>query len=71
MGIVSALSGVAGCVLGLLAGTAVFAVLAVALRILQARDAAWLADVTGDRMGGAVAKACRLLSPRAGAESGP
>ena len=57
--------------LGLLAGTAVFAVLAVALRILPARDAAWLADVTGDRMGGAVAKACRLLSPRAGAERGP
>lgn len=62
-GIVSALGGIPGCVLGLLAGTAVFTVLARLLRILPAGDAEWLAEMAGDRMGGAAARAIRVLSP--------
>jgi O-antigen/teichoic acid export membrane protein len=62
-GIVSALGGVPGCVLGLLAGTAVFALLARLLRILPAGDAEWLADVAGERMGGVLARTIRVLSP--------
>jgi O-antigen/teichoic acid export membrane protein len=64
-GVVDRLGGVAGVALGLIAGTAVFAALALALRILPRRDAEWLANVAGDRFGGAVAQiAWRLAATR-------
>ena len=67
-GVVSALGGVVGVLLGLIAGVAIFAGFAVALRILPPQDAEWLEHVSGDRLGGSVARAARLLSP---ARTGP
>jgi O-antigen/teichoic acid export membrane protein len=62
-GIVSALPGLAGCVLGLLAGAASFTGLARLLRFLPPDDAEWLAEMAGERRGGSVARAIRVLSP--------
>jgi O-antigen/teichoic acid export membrane protein len=67
-GVVVALDGIPGVVLGLLTGCFAFAALAVVLRILPRNDAEWLAEVAGDRFGGKVARAALLISP---AESRP
>jgi O-antigen/teichoic acid export membrane protein len=69
--IVSAAPGVAGCAAGLVAGSVVFGALAIALRILPRRDADWLTEMAGERLGGLVGKACRLLSRPAPAETRP
>jgi O-antigen/teichoic acid export membrane protein len=70
-GLVLALPPLAGCVLGLAAGTVVFTGLARLLRILPSRDAEWLAEMAGERGGGAVARAIRVLAPPPGAGGGP
>ena len=49
---------------GLAAGAAVWCAGAVALRILPRADAAWLDDVAGRRLGGAVGRAVRLCASR-------
>jgi O-antigen/teichoic acid export membrane protein len=65
--IVAALGGIPGVLLGLLAGLPVFAGLARLLRILPPADAEWLDEIVGDRLGGAIGRAIRVLSsPRAG-----
>ncbi len=48
-----------GVLLGLVAGTGVFAALAVAGRILPPDDAAWLDGIAGPRLGGLVGWVCR------------
>jgi O-antigen/teichoic acid export membrane protein len=58
------LGGVAGVLVGLAAGVAIFALLAAALRILPAEDAEWLERHAGSRLGGAVGRGCRLVAQR-------
>ncbi len=50
-GVSASLGGIAGLLLGLLAGSAVFFGLAVAIGFLSREDADWLADVVGTRAG--------------------
>ena len=50
-GVATALGGLAGLVLGLLAGTAVFFPLAAVVGLLSREDAAWASDVLGARAG--------------------
>jgi O-antigen/teichoic acid export membrane protein len=50
-GVAASLGGVAGLILGLLAGTAVFFALGAAVGFLSRDDAAWLADLVGSRAG--------------------
>jgi O-antigen/teichoic acid export membrane protein len=50
-GVATSLAGVAGLILGLLAGTSVFFALGAAVGFLARDDAAWLADVVGSRAG--------------------
>jgi O-antigen/teichoic acid export membrane protein len=57
--VVSVLPGVAGAAVGTVAGAAVFAVLAVKMRILSPADAAWLDARAGHRGRGAVRLVCR------------
>jgi O-antigen/teichoic acid export membrane protein len=57
-GVLDLVGGAAGVVAGLLAGLAAFAALAIALRILAADDARWLAE----SFGGRAATVARLLS---------
>ena len=58
-GVLDLVGGAPGVVAGLLAGVATFAALAIALRILAADDARWLAE----SFGGRAATVARLLSP--------
>jgi hypothetical protein len=58
-GVLDLVGGAAGVVAGLLAGLAAFAALAVALRVLSADDARWLAE----SFGGRAATIARLLGP--------
>ena len=57
------LGGVAGIVVGLAAATAVFAALAVALRILTVSDAVWLDDMLGRLFGGRMGRLIRICAP--------
>jgi O-antigen/teichoic acid export membrane protein len=63
-GVVTALGGVAGIVLGLLAGAVAFFVPAVAVGILPREDAAWLSDVLGSRAGHVLRRAVMALAVR-------
>lgn len=56
-------SGVAGLSVGVVAGVAAFAGLAVVLRIVSPEDAMWLRDHAGSRFGGMVARLCRPFLP--------
>ncbi len=56
--------GAGGLALGLVAGTAAFAALAVLLRVLPAEDASWLEEAAGDRLGGLIGLAARHCSAR-------
>jgi O-antigen/teichoic acid export membrane protein len=58
-GVLDLVGGAAGVVAGLVAGLAAFAALAVALRVLAADDARWLAE----SFGGRAATVARLLGP--------
>ena len=62
--VLSALPRLAGCVLGLLVGGAVFDGLAPVLRCLPPDDAEWLAEMAGERRDGSVARAIPALSPK-------
>jgi len=66
-----ALGGVAGVVAGVLAAAAAFALLALALRILPAGDAAWIDTTLGARANGMVGRASRRLAARASAPASP
>ncbi len=57
---VSLVGGAAGFVVGLLAGTIAFALLAAALRILPAEDARWLDETTGWLLGGLLGRLFRV-----------
>jgi O-antigen/teichoic acid export membrane protein len=56
------LGGAAGLILGLAAATAVFAVLAVAFRILTVSDAVWLDDMLGRLFGGRLGRVIRVCA---------
>jgi O-antigen/teichoic acid export membrane protein len=58
----TALEGVAGLLLAIAAAVVVFALLAAILRILPAEDAEWLEGAAGERLGGLVGRACRVLT---------
>ena len=60
--LLSAVDGVVGFVIATLGGTAVFIVLAAALRIVPGEDARWLDGVVGERFGGIVGRACRAVA---------
>ena len=63
--VLSAVGGMAGLLLGTLAGLVALALLAAAVRILPADDAAWLDEEAGDRLGGLVRVLARRLGRRA------
>jgi hypothetical protein len=56
------LGGALGFFCAIALGAPLLAVLAVALRVLPAEDAAWLDEAAGARLGGFVGRACRMLS---------
>jgi O-antigen/teichoic acid export membrane protein len=56
------LGGAAGLLLGIAAAVVVFALLAAILRILPAEDGEWLERAAGERLGGLVGRACRVLN---------
>jgi Na+/H+ antiporter NhaD/arsenite permease-like protein len=65
-GVVAALGGLAGLVVGLAAGLVVLAALARLLKILPADDAAWLAQAMGARFGGVLVAIGRRPSAEGG-----
>jgi O-antigen/teichoic acid export membrane protein len=65
-GAVSAVGGGPGVALGLVAGLAALVALAPLVRFLPPGDAAWLAQLAGNRLGGTVGRAIRLCASRRG-----
>ncbi len=59
-GALSALGGAAGVAAGVIVGSAVFALLAMVLRVVSPVDAQWLDELAGRRAGGLVGRVCRL-----------
>ena len=68
-GIDHLIGGPAGFFCALALGVPLLAGLAVALRVLPVEDAAWLDRAAGDRLGGLVGRACRMLTASAPAQA--